>query len=148
MTNTAQFQSKFGSFSPKAKYTPEGGLAVWLLNKTGGASVKGTVVMADTTTDNACKTADADTVYPIGVIYDSGVADGKMVWVVVSGIAQALLKNSTATTRGYTGFVSDVAGRMDTASGTPATHDREIGHCLESNAGGTDQLVNVVLHFR
>jgi hypothetical protein len=141
---------------PKIKKTLEGGLAVKLTNKTGAASVKGQVVMADTTTDNAFKTATADTPMPLGVVYDSGVADGSECWVVCQGIAEVLLKDSTASTRGYWVKMSDdTAGRVDATSASPPggsvenveDHLSEVGHCLESKGSGTDVLAKVLLHF-
>lgn len=132
------------------KMTDIGGLAVQMLNKTGVASVKGTVVQADTVADNACKVAVVSSDMPIGIMYDDGVADGSLVWVVVSGIAQVLMKNTVASTRGYISFVSSTAGRVDQAATIPvaATHDMEIGHPIESVVGGTNVLAKHVLHFR
>lgn len=127
------------------------GIAVKLINKTGAASVKGTIVEASTTTDMAFQVADANSDHPIGVVLDDGVADGGLCYIVVSGVAQVLLKDSTAATRGYWVKVSDAAGRADATvmdpPGADPTHWDEIGHCLETKTGGTDVLVYVILHF-
>lgn len=130
-------------------FTPEGGIAVRLTNKTGGATVHGTMVAADTTTDNAFKTCPANSDTPIGFSYGSGVADGGEAWVVILGIAEVLMKNTVAPVKGYVGYVSDTAGRVNNAATIPGTteHWREIGHCLESKAGGTNVLAKFVLHF-
>lgn len=139
----------------KVGITELGGIAVKLTNKTGAASVKGTVVEADTTTDDAFKVADADGNHPIGVVYDDGVADGSECWVVISGIADVLLKDATASTHGNWVQMSDVAGRADaTVANPPAggvaqldNHMEEVGHCLESRGADTDVLARVCLHF-
>ncbi len=135
--------------------TELGGLAVKLTNKTGVASVKGTIVKADTTTDNAFDVIGADGVLSIGIVYENGVVDGSECWVVIYGIAEVLLKDSTASTHGNWVYVSDVAGRADATLAVPPgagipeldIHMGEIGHCLETNGGGTDVLVPVTLHF-
>ena len=56
--------------------TPEFGFCVWLVNKTGAPSVKGTVVEADAGVDMAFTSTGASCLNPIGVVYDAGVADG------------------------------------------------------------------------
>lgn len=51
-------------------------------------------------------------------------------------------------------IVSDVDGRANCTIANPGpglpaadTHFKEIGHCLQSVAGGTDKLARVTLHF-
>jgi hypothetical protein len=129
--------------------TPEGGIAVKLTNKTGGVTVKGTVVSADTTTANAFKTAPANSDTPIGFVYQDGIADGAEAWVVVLGIAEALFKNTVAPVYGYVAYMSDTAGRVNNAATIPGTteHWRECGHLLESKAGGTNVLAKLIIHF-
>ena len=89
-----------------------------------------------------------------GVVYEAGVADGSEAWIWVSGsICQILWKNSTSATMGNIALCADTDGRgIDTANpggGLPGTdtHFKEVGHVLETNAGGTDQLVLVHIHF-
>lgn len=135
--------------------TDEGGLAIRLTNKTGAASVRGTVVEASTGTDNAFATAGASDVHPIGVVYEAGVADGSECWLVVAGRCQVLLKDTTAATRGYWVYTSDTGGRADATLANPPVggaaelqiHMQEIGHCLESQGAGTDVLAYMILHF-
>ncbi|MFA6867625.1 MAG: hypothetical protein WCR54_08960 [Clostridia bacterium] len=129
-------------------FTPEGGSYETFINKTGANSIKGTIVVASTTTDNAVGIAPAETKMPIGVIYENGIADGSSVKVVTYGKADVLLKNGQAATNGYWCAVSDVNGRMYQES-EPNTveHYREIGHSLESKSSGTDVLARVQLHF-
>ena len=136
----------------KVLITPEGGVAIKLTNKTGANSVKGTIVVADPDVDNAFEIAPADTQSPIGVVYEAGVADGSDAWVVVYGIAEVLLKDSTTSTRGYWAKVSDTNGRADITTSNPpvataAEHSKEIGHGLESKSGGTDVLTKIAMHF-
>lgn len=129
-------------------FTTEGGLYQIFINKTGASSVKGTIVSASTTTDNAVQIAPANTEMPIGVIYESGIADGSAVKVVTYGKADVLLKNGEASTHGYWCGVSDTAGRMyQLSSPNPTAHYREIGHSLESKSSGTNVLSRVQLHF-
>lgn len=137
-----------------AKFTPEGGLAVKLTNKTGAESIKGYCVTANDGQNNSVKLVPVGEPDCIGVFYDSGVADGAEAWVVISGIAQVYFWGET--TRGYlarTGLAADtgeVAGQalseaIPTSPFGVDKHFCEIGHCLESRIG--EGLARVVLHF-
>lgn len=132
-----------------ARLTSEGGLAVLLINDTGAPSVKGSMVQASASVDGAVSLSAPYEC--IGVIYNSGVADGDPVWVVVSGVAEVLLKDTTAATRGYWVGVSSTLGRADATNAAPPglvdAHFTEVGHCLQSATAGTDVLVKVALHF-
>jgi hypothetical protein len=139
-----------------ARFTEEGGLAVQLINKTGAATIKGTLVEVDSTVDRAFSVVPADAIDCIGSVYEDGIADGELAWVVVSGIADVLLEDGTATTRDYWVKVSDtVAGRADGSNAAPPggtvgaleDHMSEIGHSLESKGSGTDVLARILLHF-
>ena len=135
--------------------TDIGGLAVHATNKTGANSVKGTVIMTSTGTDGAFMTAGADSTATVGIVYEDGIADGDKCWVVISGIAQVLLKDNTASTRGYWVQMSDVAGRADATVAAPPgggvpeidNHMQEIGHAVQTQAAGTDVLCTIVLHL-
>ena len=139
----------------KVTITPEGGIAVRLMNKTGADSVKGQIVSADHTNDNAFQTTGASAIIPAGAVYESGVPDGQMCWVVVSGIAEVLLKDDTPSVHGNWVGVSAVAGRVLAGGGghpgtTPpeqAIHNSEIGHCLESKDAGTNVFAKIIMHF-
>lgn len=135
--------------SEKVMLTQIGGVAIKLTNKTGSASVKGMLVEAGDTVDNSFIINDVSGDHPIGVVYGAGVADGAECWVVIYGIAEVLLKDSTTATRGYWVQSADVAGRVDAtfAAPNPATHWREIGHALESQGAGTDVLAKITMHF-
>ena len=127
-----------------------GFLAIPLLNNTGATSIKGTIVQLDTAANLGVKVAVVDCDMPIGVVYESGIAAGEEMWVVISGVADVLMKDTVAAVRGYVAICSTVAGRADVSATVPAaaTHDREIGHVLKSETGGTNVLAKMVLHFR
>lgn len=127
----------------------DGGYYITLINKTGANSVKGTIVIASTTTDNAVGIAPIGSDSPIGIILENGVADGLPVKVVVSGKAYVLLADGLPSTRGYWCEVSSTqAGRMSQlVNPSPSTHWAELGHSLESKTAGTNVLSLVVLHF-
>jgi hypothetical protein len=130
--------------------TGEYGLQQKLTNRTGAATVKGTLVEASTSYDMAFAVNDANGDHPIGVVYEAGVANGSDAWVwSVGAICQVLLVNSTAATRGYWAQAGSVAGRADITNANPnsSTHWGEIGHCLESKTAGTNVLAKITLHF-
>jgi hypothetical protein len=135
---------------PPIKFTPEGGLAIKIKNGTGSASVKGSVVSSSPSADETF-ILQANEFDAIGVVYESGKAAGEYAWVVVSGIAKVLLKDSTASTHGHVAFSADTDGRAITgAVPTPPnadSHFKEIGHCIESKTSGTSVLAKCVLHF-
>jgi len=81
------------------KITPEGGFAVRLTNKSGAVSVKGQIVSHKGTVARAFDLTAVGANHCLGVVYESGIADGAECWVVVSGIAQVLMKN--AATMGH-----------------------------------------------
>lgn len=127
-------------------FTKEGGIYQTFINNT-GLSVKGTIVVASTSVNNAVDIAPANSEMFIGVIYETGISNGDPVKVVVYGKAEVLLKNTVASTRGFWCGVSDVAGRMYQQSTVPASdHNREIGHSLESKTSGTNVLSLVQIH--
>ena len=140
--------------SGKVWFTTTGGVAVKLTNKTGGDSVKGEVVTPSSTVDNAVSKIVVDVPDPIGVFYESGIADGSEAWVVVAGIADVYFIGST--TRGYIarGFLAADAGYVigqamaeiyPTSPFSVDKHFYEIGHVLESRVGAG--LAKCVLHF-
>jgi len=135
------------------RITPEGGIAVRMINNTGANSVKGTLLEASSVVDNAVviQTNEVDT---IGIMYSDGVANGEEVWVVVSGKAQVLIKDGITAVRDYWVFTSTTDGRADmlvaSSGGTIQAlegHFNEIGHCVEAKASGTNVLALVVIHF-
>lgn len=140
--------------SRNVKITSEGGLAVLLKNKSGAPSVKGYLVSTQASEDNAVRLVQQNIPDPIGAFYESGIPDGNMAWVVISGIADVYFIGST--TRGYLarGFVTSDAGfvagqalseAVPTSPFATDKHFYEIGHIIESRIGAG--LAKTVLHF-
>lgn len=148
---------KLDLLDPTIRFTPEGGLAILLMNKTGVNSVKGTVIYAGTVEEESYIIAPAGGDSAIGIVYESGVIDGDFGWVVVSGMAMVLLEDNTTSERGYWARTSTTqAGRADITNPDPPSggiileldeHMEEIGHCLQDITAGTDKLSKIVLHF-
>lgn len=145
-----------GNLGKSIKVTPEGGLAVQLINKTGSPSVKGELVNTTGSLDNSVNLVAADEDEIIGAFYEDGIADGELAWVVFAGIADVMLEDSTIATRGYWCRTSITqAGRVDITNADPPgggipqadIHFREVGHCLQSVASGTDKLARIIMHF-
>lgn len=141
----------------KVRFTPEGGIAILLTNKTGANTVKGEVVTPSGTTTSAVKLIIKDYPDPIGAFYESGIADGQEAWVVVAGIADVYFVASTTmgyVARGFltadgASYVPGQALNEAVPTGSPAVvtekHFYEIGHLLETRVGAG--LAKVVLHF-
>jgi hypothetical protein len=133
--------------------TSEGGFATRVINKTGAASVKGTIVEADKSVDNAVALAGIDDPDPCGIVYENGVPDGGFMYVVTTGIAD--VKYGTAVTRGTFARIpvtaDSVAAGLAVAEALPTSpfatdkHFREIGHPLETIA--SPGLAKTILHF-
>jgi hypothetical protein len=131
--------------------TELGGYAVKIKNKTGAPSVKGSLVSVSsgTAVSVALQTNEYDT---IGIMYDNGVPNGSDCFVITTGMAQVLWKDSTASTMGRVALADATDGRaidIDVPSSNPiqAEHFKEIGHVMETQAGGTNVLVKCMIHF-
>ena len=134
--------------------TALGGVAIKLTNKTGSNTVQGQIVKPDSATNDAfilCATSDQEI---IGVVYESGVADGAEAWVVVSGVADVAFEDNAAATRQdwVSASLSDAGYCVGAASAPGAVigHFREVGHCVETVAAGgagTHILARCVIHF-
>lgn len=135
-----------GVWSESIRMTTEGGFAVLLTNNTGGASIKGQVLEPSTTVDNAVETAAINAVDPMGVFYESGVADGDEAWVVISGLVDILI-DAGGSTRGDWLGTGATGGSAVSSNSPPAapTHFQEIGHSLETRVGAG--LARAVFHF-
>jgi hypothetical protein len=143
----------------KLAFTPDGGLAMKLINKTGGNSVKGTVgaPYSASAINNAFTLIPNNEPDPIGIIYgdDDGnsVADGVACWVVFQGKAKVYFEN--ASVRGNFARVQvDADGgtigyaiheAFPTAPFATDKHFLEIGHVLESTGGAG--LADCSIHF-
>ena len=136
--------------------TEEGGIAMRFINNTGAPTVKGTVVECSPSVAGAIEVCPADAPDPVGIMYQSGVANGDPCWVVISGCADVLIMDTTAAALDYWVKVSDtVAGRADATNLAPPggainaieDHFTEIGHVIVPATAGVDQLARIVLHF-
>jgi hypothetical protein len=131
--------------------TPEGGFAVKLVNATGSASVKGSLVMADNSAFETFNLETANGIDPFGVVYEAGVPNGSRCFVVVGGVADALLTDGTSSTFGNWVAVSVTqAGRVDANAASPPNqtrHFQEVGHCFQSVTAGVNKLCRIVMHF-
>ncbi|KKK65949.1 hypothetical protein LCGC14_2969010 [marine sediment metagenome] len=136
-------------------FTPLGGIAIQIINKTGVASVKGTLVSYSAAVDNAFVLSAINEDQAIGVVYEVGVADESLCWVIILGIAEVLLEDTTLGTHGNWVFTSGTVGRADATLAAPPAggvalldqHMQEIGHCLQTVGGGTDVLCKIKTQF-
>jgi hypothetical protein len=76
ISNKGEVDLSYHKIEDAVFHTPEGGLAVQMINKTGAATVKGMVVKADPAVDRAFVSTGTSEFEPIGVVYEAGVADG------------------------------------------------------------------------
>lgn len=135
------------------RQTPEGGYAIRLINKTGGASIKGYIVKADDTIDNAVEHIPADNPDLLGIMYDNGIADGEYVWIVIGGIADVYYSGSvTRGTFSRAAVTADgVAAGVAINEALPVPpfatdkHFQELGHPIESRVGAG--LAKTIVHF-
>jgi hypothetical protein len=149
----------FGPGNSQIKLTDVGGIAVWFINKTGGASVQGRTVKADAANDFSVVYTGLSDQECIGVFLDSGVPDGAGAWVVYSGKAYVAMEDNTAATHSYWVKTSDnESGYANATLAAPPgggvvqldQHMQEMGHCFESVAAGgagTHILALCILHF-
>lgn len=143
-----------GNGKQAVELTPEGGIAVWMINDTGAASVKGTMVRNSAVEKGVSKIA-VDIPNVIGAIYDDDVPDGDEVRVVVSGLAECLFTGNASAgqfARGYLGadgggYIAGygLAEAFPTAPFASDKHFYEFGHIMSSHVGAGLALVN--LHF-
>jgi len=128
------------------------GIAVRMKNGTGSASVLGSLVSVSQAADNVfiLQNNEYDS---IGVVAESGVANGEECYVIISGVARVLFKDGESSTRGNILLAADTDGRgynvANPGGGLPGTdaHFKECGHVLQSVSSGTNILVYCVLHF-
>lgn len=146
------------SANEKCGMTSIGGFAIKITNNTGVNTVQGQVVMVDPGADDAFVICDGATtadsaLIPLGIVYESGIADEAEAWIVVSGIADVAIEDNVAAVRSYwIGASEDEDGYADMVNHPKNSpdHMNEIGHCIESVAaggGGTHILARCVLHF-
>lgn len=132
--------------------TNERGFLVKFINRTGGVSVKGTLVAPSPTTDREVikQASEYDT---IAVVQEAGVAEASEMWCWVNGsVCQVLLKDTVGAARANVLIAADTDGRVDAVAAPPPpptsdTHFKEIGHAMETKVGGTNVLVLACIHF-
>lgn len=127
--------------NPYLKITPEGGIAIKMLSHEALARGQAVAVLASHI--NTVQKTAASTYGTIGFVYEAVTAADQDVWVVVSGVAPCLLKDSTNGVAGTYVVISDVAGRCDAATGT--AHDENLGRCLANITGGTDIVATILV---
>lgn len=145
-----------GNGGRAVEITPEGGLAYWIINDTGAPSVKGNLVEPSVNVDKAVELLSIDDADPMAIVYDGGAADGELMRVVFSGLAQVLFigattrhhfaRNCVAADAGATNGQA-VSEPVPTPPFATDKHFLEIGHIFESVAGPGPVLALVNLHF-
>ncbi len=123
------------------------------INRTGATSVLGTLVSCSTATDKEY-IKQANEYDTVGVVAESGIAEGSEMWIWKPGSrCQVLFKDGVAATRANILLAADTDGRaIDIAnpgSGLPGTdtHFKECGHVNESKTAGTNILVLCEIHI-
>lgn len=142
-----------GNGKQAVEITPEGGLAYWRINDTGAPSIKGTLIEPSVTLDHAVELLAVGDVDPMGIVYDAGVADGELIRIVFSGLAEVLFGNApTRHNFARNSVVADgIANGLAISEPLPTPpfatdkHFLEIGHVFETKAAPGLALVN--LHF-
>lgn len=81
------------------RFTEEGGVAFQLTNKTGAASVKGDAINIHPDFDSAYMVA-TEPFSVNGFVYEDGIADGSLTWIVRDGVVDALLEDGYAVAPG------------------------------------------------
>lgn len=127
-----------------AMMTSDGGYALYMQNDGTATITQYSVVTVSSTTDNRIMTAPIDCDIPIGVA-KTEIAANAWGWIVVSGIATVRTAGDVA--RGYYAYVSGTTAGAALGSTTVSanTHNREIGHFLESKTGVS--TAKVILHY-
>jgi len=129
-------------------FTPLGGLAIRMSNKTGSTISKGVLVKASTIDDNAVVLATSTDAIVMGVAYDD-ISDGSEGWIVISGIAEVLPFSDDTPAKGDIVRIHSSQDGIGDFSTTPSStfelHSREIGYCVKSAEMG--QLARVILRF-
>ena len=144
----------WNTLSANIKMTPEGGLAVKVINDTGAASIKGTVVHASPAVDRGVSLNPLDNPDPCGIVYDEGIPNGEFTWIVQGGMAEVLYSTPVVrSTFSRASSTLDAAPVVGEAINEPlpappfATnkHFLEIGHPAEARA--TPGLALTYIHF-
>ena len=120
-------------FYGKTLITPDGGVAIALVNNTGAPGIYGQLVKLSAALDGAYI---ANTGVPIGVTYGNSVEDGESDWIVTHGLCYVLLEDGVSVWHGDALYVSETLAR--------ATKDPLrggiIAYATQDQASGTDVL--------
>lgn len=139
----------------KIWFTPEGGIAVHLINNTGTTTTRGYLVSPSASLDLSVELTAVGDPDPCGSFYEDGIANGELAWVVFSGIADIYYVGST--THGHfarmtvSGDTGNGAGKAisEVKPSPPGVvtekHFMETGHLLESRTGAG--LAKTLIHF-
>lgn len=139
--------------SYKKYFSNYGSPLTTVINKTGSASVKGTLVAVHNSIDRAVRIPVAP--YDIvGVVYTNGIADGGEIKIITGGLAEILLVDGTASgSAHWMRASSDAYGRGvcttdPTGLGalTADDHFKEIGHSIQAVSAGTNKLCLTIFH--
>ena len=129
------------------KITPEGGFAVRLTNKSGAATVKGTIVSIKAGGDGEFELTPVNATHCLGVVETDAVVDGGSAFVTVAGIAPVLMKNNS--TAGHicriplTDDDDEAAGYAMDAAQSSSASVYKIGDVLETKNANTLCLVRL-----
>jgi len=137
-------------------FTADGGIAIKYINKSGAPTIKGNIAELSSSFVDSVNIIVSDDLDPIGIFYETGIADGEKTWIVVTGKAYVLIEDGTTATKGYWVRVSETqAGRADITNAAPPggtigaleSHLHECGHCSEDVVSDIDKLALINLHF-
>jgi hypothetical protein len=125
-------------------YNEMGGIMTQIMNKTGAASVKGSLLRSSGALRVALTAINGENTDCI--CYEDGVADGSPIWVVISGPAQVLFGD--AVTAGQMARASMTADAALGAAGSAIADDypvatpfwdnttaMKIGGCMQTTSG-------------
>ncbi len=138
--------------------TAEGGIAVPLINDTGAPSVKGQLVRTSLSVDGGFVTSNVVAGPPvgqyevIGAVYEANIPNGSPCYVVIYGIADVLMQDGQAATRGYwVRGSTTVNGRAIMSAAPPVgssdNHFQEVGHSNQTVPAGVNVLARIVMHL-
>ena len=134
------------SKSDKLLFTPAGGMAVKFVNRTGSVSTPGSVLSLSSSHQGSVILATQLTPV-VGVMSSDGVADGRDVWVTISGMSIVLVKDSVEVVCGALLKCSDVPGRVDVVSDASTFSGYSVGYSSATVAAGLGCSVEALLHF-
>ncbi len=139
--------------SEKYSITLDGAFCVKLVNKTGADSAEGNPVSVPIASDNidvngSVKLTIANGENSVGIVQDSGVADGETIRVAFGGLSNVLLKNNTSCVKGEYAYMSDTIGRVVSTPTKATAGEKMLGVFTASVTGGTDILAPIIIKTR